>query len=74
MTLGRIVIAGNEDDSSQAFVKSFSVSYSLDGVKWFKITDALSLTEVNFFMLHYYDFIIISKDVFYIYISNKIIC
>ena len=46
VTIGRMVIVGNENDVTPQYVNSFQVSYSLDGNTWENITDTLSLTEV----------------------------
>ena len=51
VTLGRMVIVGNEDGGTQQYVKSFGISYSLNGNNWQNVTDALSLTEVQIFRM-----------------------
>jgi hypothetical protein len=47
VTLGRMVIVGNEVAAIPEYVKSFKMSYSLDSATWFDITDSLSFTEVR---------------------------
>ena len=53
VTIGRMVIVGNEDASAQ-YVKSFRMSYSLNGNNWQNVTDAISLTEVHIFFNQFF--------------------
>ena len=52
MTIGRIVITGNEVVATPQYVKTFKVSYSLDGISYQFVTDPVSLTEVSRYISH----------------------
>ena len=49
MTVGRLVIAGNEISGTPQYVKTFNVSYSIDGVNYEAVTDPMTLTQVRYF-------------------------